>query len=556
MKDTKPNIDGFALRRRAQGDNLHPRPTLDGARHPALPQQFAISAAKSKAGQDYAIPKRPSTIAGGADGSFALPKPDRDRLHLNLTLDDDQQGKKRRKKRLGKLYWRRKKIIKWAAIAMAVILVAVAGYFAYKFFATSSKVFDGNVLTALFNEGRPLKTDINGRSNVLVFGTSREEEGHDGADLTDSIMIISVNQEKHEAFMLSVPRDLYVNYDPSCPASSRGRINAIYSCVLYATNDERAAQDALRAKLSEVFGLDIQYTVHIHDSALRQAVDAVGGITVNIDSEDPRGILDRNFDWDCPGGLFTCYNVQYPNGPAQLDGKRALYLARARGANGITYGLPQANFDREKYQRAILIALRDKAVSVGTLANPVALNSLLDALGENVRSNFDAEEIKTLAKIAQDIGGDKIRALVLNDAEDPLVTTGQADGQSIVQPVGGLYDYSNIHAAVEAYATNNLAAIEKAAIDVLNASGEAGKAQTTADQLEAEKLIINAVGNAPETLGGQPISLYDLSGGQKPETLKKLESVLGIKVTEGVPAGVNSNADFVVIVGRAATETE
>lgn len=544
----RPNVDGFIVRRRtASAGSTKPRPTLDGALH-GVPDQFLIDPTSRPVVADKNDPslRRPDgAMPVNDEGAIALPAPHRERINLDLTLDDEHQKQARKKARFR---LPSKRVLKWILIAFGVVVLGAGGFFAYKFLEAGGKIFKGNVITAIFNQAKPLQADTNGRSNVLLFGTSEDDPGHAGSELTDSMMLASVHQTKKDAFLVSIPRDLYIDYGRACPAGYKGKINAYYICIKE-DEGEAAAQAALAKKVGEIFGLEVQYTAHVNYTALRQAVDAVGGITVTIASSDSRGILDRNFDWDCPKGLFTCYNVKYPNGPVQLNGKQALYLARARGANGLTYGLEQASFNRDEYQRKILIALKDKAVSAGTLANPVAVNNLLEALGNNVRTSFNAEEIKTLVQLGQDIKTENISTMSLNDPESPLVTTGSVGTESIVQPIKGLYNYTDIQTVVLAYATGDTAALEKAKVDVLNASGTPGLAQAKAEELGAQNIKIAIVGNAPLEIGTQPILLYDLSEGKKPGTRKKLEGLLGVTAATTLPAGVASNSDFVVIIG-------
>lgn len=54
-------------------------------------------------------------------------------------------------------------------------------------------------------------------------------------------------------------------------------------------------------------------------------------------------------------------------------------------------GLAQSNFDREKNQQKVIVALREKALSAGTLANPGKVMSLISALGDNLNTNFDTK---------------------------------------------------------------------------------------------------------------------------------------------------------------------
>lgn len=577
MNRSNSNIDGFVMRRRAQNSDLsHKRPNVASSRN--VPERFLIDPSKTVTTPDGMRRNAPPTLrrAGGPatlasvntqQNGLSLPNPVRNReeINLDLELDDEQKGGKsgagfgggkgkagkKDKKRGGtRKKWTRKKITLTIVSVLAAILLIVGGYFIYKFLSTGGKIFKGNVITALFDQGQPLKEDKNGRSNILLFGTSEDDPGHPGGDLTDSIMVVSVDQDKKDAFVVSIPRDFHVKYDQACVSGYQGKVNVVYSCNK--DQGEEAAAGALRKKLGEVLGLDIQYAAHVNYTVLREAVDAVGGITVNIESDDPRGILDRNFDWECK---YKCYYVKYPNGPANLDGKHALALARARGDVAPTYGLSRSNPDRQDNQRKILIALKDKAGSGGTLANPVAVNSLLDTLGNNLRTNFQANEIKTLIELGKNVNTGEITSFSLENEIKPLATAGCFSGN--ICPNAGNYNYAAIQDAMSLLSTGNKASLEYANVAVLNASGTPGMAQTQADKITAEKLIVSNVGNAPDALGDKKVSFYDMTG-KKPETLKKLKQILGVDVTSGKPAGVSSNADFVVIVGRQpeATSTQ
>lgn len=542
MKNNQPNIDGFVLRRRQQtADASGLRPKVDPAKS-TVPAQFLTDPAKPKTTPN--IIQRPN-----GTGTLALPTPKRQKLEFDLSLDDEPKkssGKqpKARKKR----DWR--KITKRGLIVLGILLVLGGAYFGWRLFANASNVFSGNVFNAVFSN-KPLKTDQYGRTNMVLFGTSEDDPGHGGAMLTDSIMIISFDQKKKDAFLVSVPRDLWVKYGRACNSGYEGKVNEVFSCNSDEGKDkaekEANGAAALRTKVGEVFGIDLQYSVHINYGVVRGAVDAVGGVDITIESSDPRGILDRNFDWRCN---YKCHLVKWPNGPAHLNGEQALFLAQARNEAG-GYGLPRGNFDREENQRKIMIALKDKATSAGFLGNPLAVTGLLDSLGSNVRTNIDAEEIKSLIELAKTMDTNNIRSLSLVDEENQLVTTGMVGASSVVRPVAGVYDYSALQAFMLANLKGNGALMqEKAVVDVLNGSGTPGVAQTQADKIEAEGIKIGKVANAPQGDYGKA-TLYDLSGGKKPATIKKLEELYGVTVAKEttVPAGVNSQADIVIIFG-------
>ncbi|HYG84196.1 MAG TPA: LCP family protein [Verrucomicrobiae bacterium] len=529
MKKRHTPIDDFTLRRRTPADPKHktntdtytvPRRFLDTTRTPG------VASSPKKTGTT----EKAALLRSELDASLAA-------------LDDEKKPKKRR-------FWPpSKKAVKRTIVIILILILAIVGFLGIRAFLAGTQVLSGNLFD-LFSQGKPLKMDENGRSNILIFGTSEDDRAHDdaGPHLTDSIMVASLDQNKKVTMLTSVPRDLWVKYGDACMAGYEGKINALYQCMSDDGRNERTGAQKLMQAVGEVYGLKMHYYVHVNYTALKEAVDAVGGIDVVIESSDPRGILDRNFDWECN---YQCYLVKYPNGPAHLDGKRALALARARNSSG-GYGLERGNFDRERNQQKILIALRDKAASVGTLANPAAVSQLIDTLGKNVRTNFEAGEMRTLINVGQAMKNKDITTLSLDSEENKLITTDNVAGQSIVRPMLGLYDFSDIHRFIKRHISNDPVIREAAKIDVLNGSGVPGMAQQTADKLEAKNYTIHSVDTAPAD-SYSPVQIHQLNP-QKKGTKQKLEQLYGIKVISGnLPAGIVSEADFVIIIGAAST---
>jgi LCP family protein required for cell wall assembly len=536
----RPSIDGMHVPARFLNDAGAPKPH-DKNMPPTLNSRQAGDKAASQIQYNKATDKH------AAPAALDARKP----IDIDLTLDDEKGGGDGGKKKRGFRFRKpSKKTVKRLVIALIILLVIAGGFFAYRILVASSHIFKGNVLTAAFSSEKPLKTDQYGRTNLLVFGTSESDPGHPAAQLTDSIMIVSIDQKTKSAFLVSVPRDLWVKYDNPCTFGYQGKINTVYECASDEGKNEEAGQQAISGKVGEIFGVDFQYTVHLNLAVVKEATDALGGIDINIESPDPRGILDRNFDWRCN---YSCYLVKYPNGPAHLDGEHAMWLAQARNDSG-GYGLPRSNFDREANQRKIVIGMKDKATSAGFLANPVSVTNFIESLGNNIHTNIDASEIKTFIKVAKDIDSKSIQSISIIDQTPAILTTGAGpDGSSVVKSVDGLYAYTSIQKFMKLQ-LSGLGAIknEAAKVDVLNGSGVSGAATDMANKLEDDAMTIGNVATAPTTSG--KYKLYDLSGGKKPATLKKLQEELGLKAPTGtsLPSGITSDASFVVIVGSDA----
>lgn len=538
MKNKRPSLDGFVSRG---------APTALGEHHQkhsanSKPQRQALHTGDEKNTSSLSDIPRETTI--GRSSIHESPQ----------SLDDEQESPKlsRRQKRRLRHDTKRPKskarrIIKWIGILLLVSVVGVAVYLGVNAFNATNNVFEGGIFG--ITQKQKLKEDANGRSNFVIFGTAEDDEGgeHGGANLTDSLMVMSVNQTTKDAFMVSIPRDLWVEYGTACSAGYQGKINEVYGCFSEDGKNEAAGAAALQEKIGAILGLDIQYYVHLNFTAVVEAVDAVGGVDVTIKSEDPRGILDRNFDWKCG---YRCFYVNYKNGQTvHLDGEHALALARARNASG-GYGLPNGNFDREKNQQMIIKALREKAMSAGTLTNLGKVTGLINALGNNLRTNIDTKEIQTLMSLANDIPSDAITSISLVDEEDPLVTTGMIGASSTVYPIAGRYNYSAIQAFIAKAATNNPVTKEGAKIVVLNGTSVVGVAKTQADALTAKGYSISSVDNAPVGTYAD-IEIYQIGEGNTAtaEALKTYYNVAAIKTTSP-PLAVADDVSFVVVIGK------
>ncbi len=395
------------------------------------------------------------------------------------SLDDEPSQPKlsrRQKRRLrhegGHRQSKKRRIIKWVIITIVTVILGIITYTGIIAFITTNKVFDGGIFG--LTQKQALKEDANGRSNFLIFGTAEDDEGgtHGGANLTDSLMVLSVNQTTKDAFMVSIPRDLWVEFGTACLSGYQGKVNEVYSCHSNDGEDEAGGAAALQQKIGAILGLDIQYYTHLNFTAVVELVDAVGGVDVTIESNpEGVGILDRNFDWKCG---YRCYYVKYEDGEkAHLDGEHALALSRARNASG-GYGLAAGNFDREKNQQKIIKALREKAMSVGTLTYLGKVTGIMNALGNNLRTNIDTKEIQTLMSIANDISDSAITSLTLVDEEAPLVTTCTVGASSAVCPAAGRYTYTAIHAYIKKNSINDPVAKEEAGVVVLNGTSTTG----------------------------------------------------------------------------------
>lgn len=543
MKRSKSNVEGFILRR--PGDklgSLHGATSLNGGRESLNKPITAGSSDKSR----VLGLEQPSRAVGRADIDASLNQIDdnpviekkltRKQRKLALRMSKKQQKGKRR-------------VVRILSILVALGMALIVGFIAYRLINAGGDIFHGSIIDIF--KTKPLKQDENGRSNFIILGTSEDDPGHGGSDLTDSMLVVSLDQNNKNIYMFSIPRDLYVDYGEACMSGYSGKINAYFSCSNPGTSKEDEEDRLLKTQkfVGNIFGLDIQYGVHVNHTVIKEAVDAIGGIDVDIQGSngDP-GILDRNFDWRCN---YNCYLVKYDNGVHHLDGEHALFLAQARGDIAPTYGLGNSNFDREKNQQKIMVAIKDKAASTGTLTNLSAISKLIDALGNNLRTNINTDEIRTIMNVLNDTNQEGIHTISLVAEGEAVVKTGSYNGASVVMPASGIYNYKSIQAYIKKKITSDEAVLEAAPIAVLNGSGQAGVAQSEADRLTKIGLNISLIDNAPGD-NYEGISIYQVGDGHS-ATANKLKSLYAVDISRDNPPTVSDkDVKFIIVVGSSA----
>jgi LCP family protein required for cell wall assembly len=264
------------------------------------------------------------------------------------------------------------------AIVVAVALVLAGSVAAYALYLNSHLGDIGRFRSRLQAEQRaPEPTGQAAEAlNVLLLGTDKGGHGHTieqeladgewttGAFRSDTLMIVHVPADRDEAFLVSIPRDTYAQI----PGYGRQKINAAFSL---------GGPDLTVRAVERLTDVYINHVAMIDWAGFKELTHAIGGVQVTIAETftDPHN------------------HVTWKAGTQVLEGARALQYVRTR------YGLEQGDFDRIKRQQNFLRAVLRKTNSTGTLANPIKLDNLLQAVTQatTVDSGWDTGEIRRLA---------------------------------------------------------------------------------------------------------------------------------------------------------------
>lgn len=215
----------------------------------------------------------------------------------------------------------------------------------------------------------------NGRLTVLLMGVDTRDKTLEGASRSDVITLVTIDPISHTAALLSIPRDLYV---PIPQINFDSRINTAYFYGDY-YHLPGGGPALAEQTLSYNFGIPVQRYAVIDFAGFKQIVDAVGGVDIDV----PKEIVDYEY----PTEDYGIETLVIPAGRVHMDGNLALKYVRTRHAD--------SDFGRLQRQQQVMLAIRDKALSIGNLG---AVPETLHALGDSLRTDFTLPEILTLAK--------------------------------------------------------------------------------------------------------------------------------------------------------------
>ncbi len=243
--------------------------------------------------------------------------------------------------------------------------------------------------------GNDLKQDAYGHTNFLVLGTGGKN--HEGADLTDTIMVASLDSTNKLVTIISIPRDLFLKKTQF----GNQKINQLYYEGKKQFNNSTQGLAAMKDEMEKFTGIPIHYWIKMDFDGFKELVDALGGVDIDVKKSinDPFYPKDGTF-------LYEPFNIN--TGLQHMNGETALKYARSRKTS--------SDFDRADRQQEIINAIKEKALQTRTILSESKITKILDTLKANIETNISARELLTLGGIATDFTTDKIvHRMIHND---------------------------------------------------------------------------------------------------------------------------------------------
>lgn len=416
----------------------------------------------------------------------------------------------------------------YAGLAVLVLVILVGAFVGTRIFNFLGNISVDRVDTA-GNKITGSSVTGKGRVNIVLLGLDRRQNDSEGTR-SDSMLIVSIDQDNQTANMLSIPRDLWVKI----PGYGNRKINAAYF-LGDQSQPGRGGPPLVKDTLRENFGVRVDYFVEIDFNGFRQIIDSLGGITIDV----KKPLVDNEY----PTEDFGYKRIHIPAGLQRMNGDTALEYARSRHAD--------SDFGRNQRQQEVLLAVREQGINLGLLTNIQLQNALIGT----VKTDLTPGDILGLGRIAATMRRDSIRQFSIDANLTQIQNIDNTEAVVIADQAGFARLWEQFLAAAPAAnpansgnQANPTPQPERAKINVLNGTFTEGRAARTQKFLESKGLIIGTVGQAGDA-GNYPRTVINVYTG-KQQTANQIAGLLGIptdriRAKSGGPAGV----DIEVICG-------
>ena len=331
---------------------------------------------------------------------------------------------------------RRKRNVRQIGCLATLAIVIILAIFA---FTTTQKVLAFG--SAISNQS-PLSTQTgymggSDRTNLLIMGYGGS--GHDGGNLTDSMVVTSIIPSSRHTSLVSVPRDLWVQN----PANSGiyTKINVVYQTGSNNGQNPIAGGAAAAQKVSTITGLDVKYWMTIDFTGFRDLINSIGGVDVYV----PDSFSSQYPKNDDPNVDASWINIHFDKGNQHMDGERAIEYARAR--HSTDNPAEGTDFARSARQQLIIKAVLSKVKQVSTWPS---LFNAMDALKHTIYTNLSLADLGEFAtKMDLNTQQGRIGLSNANVLQDDY----SSDGQAILTAKNG--DWNGIKTYVQQICTTN-----------------------------------------------------------------------------------------------------
>jgi len=269
-----------------------------------------------------------------------------------------------------------------------LVAVFVMGAYGFRVYAQAQnslgktyKALDGKATSAKISNKKPV--------SILLLGVDTTDNGvrdteSDYRGNSDTMIVVTVNPKTNKTTMMSVPRDTMAQIWKGVGNNTKkiAKINSAYNIG----NEESSV-----VTTEKLLNVPIDYYVKVDFNSLKQIVNAVGGVNVDV---------PFSFSYGDTGEKAS----HFKKGKQHLNGKQALDYSRMR------YEDPKGDYGRQLRQRQVITAIIKSAASANTFTH---YQKVLDSISSSMTTNLSFNDMQSMflnyRGAAKNIGSDHIQ---------------------------------------------------------------------------------------------------------------------------------------------------
>ncbi len=424
---------------------------------------------------------------------------------------------------------------------LASTLIFISGVFIFQTFISNGSAQSKNAST--FKKINKI-SDVDGRVNFLLLGRGGDNK-NSTADLTESITVASVDTVNKTAVLISVPKDMIIDIPNHQPM----KLDQVWETGEYEYDNNNKYgtkdQDAINAGFNSVdiaveniTGVKINYNIIANFAALKDIVNKLGGVTVNV----PNKIYDYSLAKYNNGSGVVAYS-----GWQTLNGNQALNYIRSKSVNG--------DAGRMGRERQLISSIKQKIETLGIINNPIKLASIITDFANNVNFDIPFSQAKNIYNDIKDVKYQSINSVSINNSPNNFLKNYYTGGKQYLAPTAGEFNYSNIQNYIVGLLKNPYVAKENAPVTVINGSKDKNFAQNETYDLQNRGFNILGMSNS-STDNYSQTEIVDISSDKYPQTKQILiNRYPKAKVLTSLPDNTiqTNGAAFVIIIGNDET---
>jgi anionic cell wall polymer biosynthesis LytR-Cps2A-Psr (LCP) family protein len=289
---------------------------------------------------------------------------------------------------------------------------------------------------------------------------------HEGGKLSDSMILAYVVPKKQHIYLISVPRDLWVQLPTNKDSTSYWKINAAYAIG----SDDRkypnkpaqftgpaGGGEMAKAAIEQVTGLPVNHFVALSFEGFRKSIDVLKGVNVKVEKtfddfqypiegkeDDLCGItqeevavraatmsatvLEKSFD-------CRYEHLHFDKGLTKMDGTTALKYVRSRHS-----AQSGGDFERSARQRTLILGVKDRVLSLDFFSKIIPF---ISNLTYDMQTDIPLAEMQKMLQYKDDLSQYEISSMALTQ-DNVLKITTSSNGQSIVVPRSGVDQWQEV----------------------------------------------------------------------------------------------------------------